>query len=74
MDKNHFNFYKATQEDEDLDFSEMVPCPLCKKPIPRNATMCLYCGGSVGYLKKPGWFVFAAILLIIIFIFFAVLF
>ncbi len=71
MDKGYFDFRKITEQQDELDFKNKVPCPNCKKPIPQDATMCLYCGEEVYFHKKPKWFVWTAIIAIIVFIIFA---
>ena len=70
MQEGNFDFKSVTEEPEDLDFSNLVPCPHCKKPIPRDALNCLYCGRSVDVYNKPLWLIWTAVLLIVIFIVF----
>lgn len=55
--------------EDDLDFSKLVSCPHCRKPIPQDATICLYCGESV-YIQNnnKSWIVALVIALIIILI------
>ena len=65
-DRN-FDFKEVVQESESLDFEKLTPCPHCKKPIPADATMCLYCGESVAKRKKPTWVIYTAIFLIVLF-------
>ncbi|MCK5287698.1 MAG: hypothetical protein KAJ14_16530 [Candidatus Omnitrophica bacterium] len=72
MDKGYFDFEKITEQKDELDFKNKIPCPHCKKPIPQDATMCLYCGEEVySSCKKPKWFVWTAIISIIVFVIFA---
>ena len=61
------DFESLSEEPEKLDFNNMVPCPQCNKPIPHDATMCLYCGEEVAFSKKPAWVVWTAIAIIIMF-------
>lgn len=54
----------------DLDFNKLKPCSHCKKPVPENATMCLYCGETInsGSSQKP-WVVWTAAILLLMAIF-----
>ncbi len=47
MDQAYFDFRYEHDVPEGLDFSKLVDCPHCRKPIPRDATHCLYCGKQV---------------------------
>jgi len=68
MDKDYFDFKSISEEPESLDFKNLEPCPKCRKSIPSDATMCLYCGEEVYRSSpKPVWVVWTAIILIIIF-------
>jgi predicted amidophosphoribosyltransferase len=73
MSEDYFEFRQVDEEEEGLDFNRLTPCPHCKKPIPQNATMCLYCGKEVMDNKKSLWVVGTAIALIITFIILAFL-
>ena len=70
MGEDQFDFKSVSESNEELDFNRLIPCPHCKKPIPFNATMCLYCGEGVTTHKKSNWIVWTAIFLLIIFIVF----
>ena len=74
MDEEHFEYRQVNEEEEKLDFDNLVPCPNCKKPIPQDATMCLYCGKEVPNQRKPAtwavWLVIIAIIVLILFILF----
>ncbi len=74
MDEGYFDYRHATEEKDELDFENLLPCPHCKKPIPADATMCLYCGKEVNRQAygMHSWVVWAAIVLIIIFAIFAI--
>ena len=54
MDNNdgYFEFKEEPELPEELDYSRLENCPHCKKPIPNDATMCLYCGGQVNPFRK----------------------
>jgi len=67
MNEEQFDFQSLPQEDEQLDFKNLKPCPNCKKPIPQDATSCYYCGESAGEIKKPAWFIWLAVFVIIAF-------
>lgn len=71
-----FDSQRTGQElEEDLDFNKLKPCPHCKKPIPQNATLCLYCGESVNFsTKKPYWVIWTAAIMAALFIAFALKF
>jgi len=71
MNKDDFDYQSVSEQPEDLDFNKLTPCPHCKKPIPHDATMCLYCGRDVAAGGRPAWFVIAAVLLVIAFIVFS---
>ena len=68
MNHEEFEFRKVSEEPESLDFNKLVNCPRCKKPIPHDATLCLYCGESVSSGKKSSWIFWTAIFVIVIFI------
>jgi hypothetical protein len=70
MNEGHFDYQSVSEEKEELDFDRLVPCPHCKKPIPRDATICLYCGGDVIYRHKSPWFIALAVFIILVFIIF----
>lgn len=75
MPEGDFDFRQVTEEEEKLDYSKLVNCPHCKKPIPHDVTMCFYCGESVELeRKKSGWLIGFTILLIITFIVFFILY
>jgi hypothetical protein len=74
MPEDYFDFHTASEEQEELDYKHLVECPHCKKPIPQNATMCYYCGEEITFGKKPLWIIWTAIVLIIIFLGFIILF
>ncbi len=67
MPEERFDFKQVSEEDENLNFAKLKPCPNCKKSIPEDATMCLYCGEEVKESSKPAWVIWTAILLIVIF-------
>jgi|TARA_B100002003_G_C13848506_1_gene416025 hypothetical protein len=67
MDEGKFDFHQATEEEENLDYNKLKPCPKCKKPIACDATMCYFCGSSLEVLSKPLWIVWVAVIIVIIF-------
>ena len=67
MAQAHFDYKKVTEEKDELDFENLVPCFHCKKPIPSDATMCLYCGHEVTHYGSQQWVIWVAIILIVIF-------
>ena len=67
MPQEYFDYKKVTEEKEELDFENLVPCPDCKKPIPSDAIMCLYCGHEVTGYRRQQWVVWVAVILIVIF-------
>jgi predicted nucleic acid-binding Zn ribbon protein len=40
-------FESISQSPQELDYDHLINCPNCGKPIPQDATMCLYCGEPV---------------------------
>ncbi len=66
MVEDSFKFEQVSEEEERYDFDNLVPCPHCKKPIPCDATMCLYCGKEVITRKKSARFIWAVVLLIVL--------
>lgn len=72
MDSDDFKFEEIKEETEKLDCEHLVPCPHCKKPIPVDAMMCLYCGEEVYFPKKKSWVFWTAITLIIVFVLMAI--
>jgi len=69
MDEGQFDYKVVSEDNDDLDFEKLVPCPHCKKPIPQDATMCLYCGQETVYRRKSPWFTVIIIITIIAFLF-----
>jgi len=67
MVTDNFNYQSLSEEEEKQDFSKSTACPHCKKPIPHDATMCLYCGEAVAYPGKKRWVVWVAVFLLIAF-------
>jgi len=65
MDQGYFDYKVVSEESDDLDFEKLVPCPHCKKPIPHDATMCLYCGQESVWRKKSPWVTIVVALLIV---------
>lgn len=74
MPQAKFDFEDVAQEPESLDFNNLVECPHCKKPIPADATMCLYCGQDMCVSKKSGWVIGFTILVIVAFIVFFIIY
>ncbi|MFH1504249.1 MAG: hypothetical protein ABIH08_02500 [Candidatus Omnitrophota bacterium] len=68
MNSENFDYQSVSEEQEELNFDKLAPCPDCKKPIPQDAAMCLYCGKKVSRGKKPAWFIWLAVFLIIAFL------
>lgn len=68
MPQSYFDYQQVVEEKEELDFNNLVNCPKCKKPIPYNSTMCLYCGREVYFSKKAPWIIWVAVLLLIAFL------
>lgn len=68
MNQGYFDYQSISEEKEELDFNKLIPCPKCKKPIPHDATMCLYCGEEVVFQRKKSKIAWVWIALIVIFI------
>jgi len=66
MNEEYFPFQEVVEE-EKLDFSQLKKCPYCRKPIPHNATICLYCGKSLPSPAKAKWMVWTTIIVVISF-------
>ena len=64
-----FDFNTLGELEEHQDYTNLLPCPHCKKPIPQDATLCLYCGQDVDRAGtgrgKPWWVPLVAAILII---------
>ncbi|HDN85602.1 MAG: hypothetical protein DRP68_04205 [Candidatus Omnitrophota bacterium] len=69
-EEDYFPFQEVLEEEEELDFSQLKKCPYCKKPIPYNAIICLYCGKSLPSPTKAKWKVWIAVIIVISFILF----
>ena len=68
-DEAYFDFEEKQELPEELDFNRTKICPHCKKPIPADSTLCLYCGESVYYGEgKSKWMIWVAIIVIIAFL------
>lgn len=64
-DEERFDFEEHSESDEDLDFSKIIECPHCYRPIPNNATLCLYCGKGVLLKRtKSVWFILVVFILV----------
>ena len=70
MEQGDFDFSSKDEAPEELDYRNLTPCPACKKPIPRDATLCYYCGKPTSSYAKPLWIVWAAVVVIIAFVLF----
>jgi len=68
MNQGHFDYKTVSEESDDLDFGKLIPCPHCKKPIPQDATMCLYCGQESLERQKSPWVPVIVVFLIIAFL------
>ncbi|MFH1772582.1 MAG: hypothetical protein ABH872_07185 [Candidatus Omnitrophota bacterium] len=68
METDNFDFKDDSEEPEQLDFSKTTNCPHCMKPIPKNSTMCLYCGDEVDLAEKTQWIKWAVTVIVIIFL------
>jgi predicted nucleic acid-binding Zn ribbon protein len=49
--EGYFDFQEKNELPPQIDFNKLIACPHCKKPIPQDSTMCLYCGESVDYIR-----------------------
>jgi len=68
--EGYFDFKEELELPEDLDYKNLKPCPHCKKPIPYNATMCLYCGETVyPDTHKKTWIIWTTLFVIVAFLF-----
>ena len=67
MNQESFDFQSLSEQEEQLDFDKLIPCPHCKKPILQDAGMCYYCGRDAIVYKKPRWVVWVAIIVVIAF-------
>lgn len=64
----YFDFEEKTELPEEVDFRDTKRCPHCQKPIPHDASMCLYCGeGVYSDYKKSKWFIVILVFVIICF-------
>lgn len=69
MLNSQFEFKETFDDQEQMDFDRLSGCPRCGKPIPRNSTMCFYCGEEISFTSKTGsWKVWVTLFLIIIFV------
>ncbi|UCD15693.1 MAG: hypothetical protein JSV34_01190 [Candidatus Omnitrophota bacterium] len=68
MSGDYFDYQSVSEQDENLDFKNLKPCPHCKKPVPADATLCLYCGESVSGSHKKTWIIWVAVFVIITFV------
>ncbi|MFH1519846.1 MAG: zinc ribbon domain-containing protein [Candidatus Omnitrophota bacterium] len=66
MDQGYFDYQSISEEKEELDFSKLTPCPRCQKPIPHDATICLYCGEEVIPERGSSRLTWVVVLLIIV--------
>jgi predicted amidophosphoribosyltransferase len=65
MGEDFFSYNQEIEEEEGLDFNQLVNCPNCKKPIPQDAISCYYCGKPVDLNKKSRWIYLVVILVVI---------
>ena len=74
MGQGDFGYRQISEEKDELDFKNLLSCPHCKKPIPADATMCLYCGEGVDFSSNrlQSWVIWVAAILIVIFMFFVI--
>jgi len=67
-ENGYFEFKEEIELPEDLDYNNLKPCPHCKKPIPYNATLCLYCGEPIETTTKDKWIKWVIIFIVIAFL------
>jgi len=72
MKEDYFDFHVIDEEEQNLDYKNLVSCPHCKKPIPFDAIMCYYCGEEIVYNKKPWWVAWIIVLIVISFLVFII--
>jgi len=70
MPEENFEFQSFDEEPERLDDQKLVPCPWCKKLIPKDESICYYCGKESTPSTRPLWIVWTAIIVIVIFVLF----
>ena len=70
MDSDNQDYFDFTTRDElpEEHSQEMIRCPHCEKPVPKNSLFCLYCGESIApIIKKDKWVVIVIILVLVAF-------
>ena len=66
MQEGNIKFREEPEERDDLDFSKKVLCPHCKKPIPHDSILCLFCGEEVHNPKSHSWVSWVAIAMVVV--------
>lgn len=65
MPEDFFDFKSVSEEEESLDYDHLLECPHCRKPIPKDATLCYYCGQEVYFNDKKSKFSYWVFLFIV---------
>ncbi|MCF7873479.1 MAG: zinc ribbon domain-containing protein [Candidatus Omnitrophica bacterium] len=66
MPEDFFDYKQITEQKEGLDYNQLVECPYCHKPIPKDAINCYYCGKPVDFGKRSSWVYWTVFILIIV--------
>lgn len=69
MPEDEFDYQQIDEQPDTLNFNERMPCPHCRKLIPVDSTLCLFCGEKTygTTAAQPAWIVWLVIALIVIF-------
>jgi uncharacterized paraquat-inducible protein A len=64
----------SDMDDDEQDSTDTHPCPHCKTPIYDQSPRCPHCGNFISQnkssIRKPIWFLIAAILCLLVVLFF----
>ncbi len=52
MEEGKFDFKSVSEEEDKLDYDNLVSCPHCQKSIAADATLCYFCGAEVNLSRK----------------------
>lgn len=67
MSEDYFD-YQEVEEEEDLNFAQLIKCSNCHQSVPEDALFCLYCGEKINKSTYSKWIIITAIVAAFLFL------
>jgi hypothetical protein len=67
-DETNFDFKNIAEQGELIDNQKFIPCRHCRKFVPADALLCLYCGKETTGSNKKLWIIITAVIVLLIFL------